>query len=48
MDTTRIDDLLSELEEVDPADAPEVADTLAEELASSLDAPPPEDDPEKR
>ena len=37
MDDTTIDQLLTELDEVDPADAPEVADRLAVELEAELD-----------
>ena len=37
MDTTRIEELLSELETSDPAKAPDVADELAAALADQLD-----------
>jgi hypothetical protein len=38
MDTTQLDDLTRELAESDPAEAPPVADRLAEALADALDA----------
>ena len=41
MDTTRIDELLTELEAADPADAPDIADALTAALAHSLDEPEP-------
>jgi predicted RNase H-like nuclease len=37
MDTTRIDELLTELETSDPAHAPDVADELTAALADQLD-----------
>jgi hypothetical protein len=39
MDDTPIEELVSELEAADPADAPEVADAVAAELARRLDPP---------
>jgi hypothetical protein len=39
MDTTHTEELLRELEEADPARAPEVADRLAAALADELDGP---------
>ncbi len=38
MDHKPIEDLLTELETVDPADAPEVADAIASELSSQLES----------
>jgi hypothetical protein len=40
MDTTHLDDLTQELADADPAEAPPVADRLAEALADALDAAP--------
>lgn len=37
MDHTPIDDLLSELEDTDPAEAPPVADEIARRLSTQLD-----------
>ena len=37
MDDTPLDDLLSELEESDPADSPETADAIAAMLSELLD-----------
>jgi len=37
MDTTRTTELLTELAEADPADAPDLADELAATLADTLD-----------
>ena len=37
MDDTPVDDLASELEEADPAEAPEIADAIAAALGSELD-----------
>ena len=37
MDTTRIEELLTELETSDPAEAPDVADELTATLATELD-----------
>ncbi len=37
MDTTRIEDLLTELETSAPAEAPDVADELTARLATELD-----------
>ena len=37
MDTTRIEELLTELEASDPANAPDVADELTAALADQLD-----------
>jgi hypothetical protein len=45
MDDTQLDQLVSELESADPADAPEVADTAVAELAKQLDALTREADP---
>lgn len=45
MDDTQLDQLVSELESVDPADAPEVADAAVAELAEQLDALTREADP---
>lgn len=38
MDHTPIDDLLSELEASDPADAPDIADAIAVALSEELEA----------
>jgi len=38
MDTTQIDELLRSIEQVDPAEAPDIADALAEALEAMLDA----------
>lgn len=38
MDDTRTEQLLRELEEADPAEAPDAADALAEELEADLEA----------
>ncbi len=40
MDTTPTERLLTDLAEADPADAPGVADELADRLAAELDDPP--------
>ena len=45
MDDTPIDSLLSELEAADPADAPQVADSVADALSERLEADTGEDDP---
>jgi len=37
MDDTPTDDLISQLKNVDPADSPDVADRVADELATELD-----------
>lgn len=37
MDTTQIAELLTRLETVDPAEAPDLADAVAEVLAGTLD-----------
>lgn len=42
MDTTRITDLLTQLEAADPAEAPDVADDMTAALAAALDGPAPE------
>jgi hypothetical protein len=44
MDDTPMDEMLSELEDGDPADAPDLADAIADRLAEDLeeDAPAPE------
>lgn len=39
MDDTSLDRLVSDLEEADPADAPDIADAIAVELADQLDGP---------
>ncbi len=39
MDTTRIEELLTKLEDADPAEAPDVADELTATLAEALDEP---------
>ena len=50
MDTTQMEELLSQLEEADPAEAPDIADAVTAGLAASLDGQPgepmPEQDPE--
>jgi hypothetical protein len=38
MDSTRIDSLLHELDDADPADAPDLAEAVARVLAHGLDA----------
>ena len=45
MDTTRIEELLTQLAEADPAEAPDLADELTTVLAAALDAPAAESDP---
>jgi len=37
MDSTRIDSLLHDLEDADPADAPELAEAVARALSTGLD-----------
>jgi hypothetical protein len=37
MDSTRIDSLLHDLENADPADAPDLADAVARALSAGLD-----------
>lgn len=43
MDTTRTEDLLIQLENADPAAAPDLADALTATLAEALDDSPAED-----
>jgi hypothetical protein len=38
MDTTQVDQLLDDLDASDPADAPEVADRVGDELSEMLEA----------
>jgi len=45
MDDTPVDPMLTELEAVDAADAPDLADQIAESLASDLDGDPEEAPP---
>lgn len=45
MDDTQLDQLVSELEAADPADAPEIADAAVAGLAEQLDALTREADP---
>jgi hypothetical protein len=45
MDDTPVDQILTELEAADAADAPDLADSIAEALAHDLDADPEETDP---
>jgi hypothetical protein len=40
MDTTDLERMLQELDELDPADAPEPADAIADRLAEDLDGEP--------
>ena len=40
MDTTRTEELLTQLEDADPAAAPDLADALTANLAGALDDPP--------
>lgn len=49
MDTTQTEKMLSDLEAADAADAPDIADELAEVLTEKLEASsPPEDEEGKR
>ncbi len=44
MDTTPVTELIEHMRSLDPADAPRVADELADRLADTLDGGAPEED----